>query len=87
MVAHQLNGSNEEALEVYDAMVEATNKDGATPQEQSQIALNVVNLCMNMGDHEEGLRRLDKAFYVKVLSPRGEASQLRGELYWKDRWV
>lgn len=78
MVAHQLNGDNEEALDVYDAMVGAMNTDGATAGEKAQIMLNVVKLCMTMGRDADGLRRLEKAYRDKVLSPRGESSQLKG---------
>jgi hypothetical protein len=35
---------------------------------------------MEGGKHEEAIRRLDKGLADKVISPRGEASQLKGEL-------
>lgn len=80
MVAHQLNGNNEEALELYDAMVGTINADGASPSEKAQIMLNVVKVCMEMGRDGDGLRRLDRAIRGKILSPRGEVTQLRAEM-------
>ncbi|GFZ49424.1 hypothetical protein JCM24511_07544 [Saitozyma sp. JCM 24511] len=80
VVAHHLNGDTDEALRAYDGFAECTQTDGATGPEKSQVCLYIVKLCMEGGKHEEALRRLEKGLADKVISPRGEASQLRAEL-------
>jgi peptide alpha-N-acetyltransferase len=79
MVAHHLNGDIAEALEAYDGLEGCMKSDGATPVEQSQVCLYVVKLCVEGKRYEEGLKRLEEGLAEKVISPRGEASQLKGE--------
>lgn len=79
MVAHQLNGDNEEAIKVYDGMQSTIQTEGASQTEQSQLALNIVKACIAAGQPEDALRRLDSAIEGKTLAARGEATQMRGE--------
>jgi tetratricopeptide (TPR) repeat protein len=80
VVAHHLDGDIDEALRAYDGFADCMQTDGATGPEKSQVCLYIVKLCMEGGKHEEALRRLEKGLADKVISPRGEASQLKGEL-------
>jgi peptide alpha-N-acetyltransferase len=79
MVAHQLNGHHEEAIKVYDGLKSTIQTEGATPAEQSQLALNIVKACIAAGQPEDAVRRLDSAIEGKTLAARGEATQIRGE--------
>lgn len=78
IVAHHLNGDPEEALEVYDAFVNTVKNDGFTAPERAQVAVYVVRLCMDAGDYEDGLRRLESGLRNGSLHPRGEVTQLKG---------
>lgn len=78
VVAHELNGDYEEALRVYDDFASCVQDDGATGPEKSQIRLYIVKLCVKAGKFEDGLRRLEDGFASKIISPPGEASQLKG---------
>lgn len=78
MVSHHLNGDPGSALDVYDAFISCVKQDGGTGPEKAQVALYVVKLCMEAGRYDEGLDRLERGFLRKVISPRGEATQLKG---------
>ncbi|EIW67336.1 hypothetical protein M231_02521 [Tremella mesenterica] len=80
MIAHDLNGDIEEALQVYDGYVSMVYKEGMSPSEHSQVCLYVVRLCMEAGLDVQGLDRLEKAFRDGVVSPRGEATKLKAEM-------
>lgn len=79
MVAHHLNGDIDSALDVYDGLISCVKEDGGTGPEKSQVILYVIKLCMEAGKYEDGLNRLERAFLRKLISPRGEATQLKGQ--------
>ena len=79
MIAHELNGDIEEALEVYDGYISCVKSDGSTGPEKAQVCLHVVRMCMKNGDYEDALSRLDRGLRNDVISPRGEATVLKGQ--------
>ena len=78
MIAHQLNGDIDEALETYDGLMSCVKTDGATGPEKSQTLMHVIKMYMEAGKMAEGLRRLEDGLRDGVISPRGEATQLKG---------
>jgi peptide alpha-N-acetyltransferase len=78
VVAHHLNGNPTEAIEVYDAYASTIAKDGASGPEKAQILQYVVKLCIDANMLDDGLRRLEAGLQSRVLSPRGEVTQLKG---------
>ena len=80
MVAHHLNGDIPAALEVFDGLKSCTKEDGGTGPEKAQTLLYVIKLCTELGSNEDALNRLEKGLDSKIISARGEVSQLRGEL-------
>ena len=78
MIAHELNGDTDEALEVYDALMACIKNDGATASEKAQLLLFVVKICVDAGKVEKGLQRLEAGLQDGVLSQRGEVTQLKG---------
>jgi len=79
MVAHHLNGDIPAALEVFDGLKSCTKEDGGTGPEKAQTLLYVIKLCIEQGNNEDALSRLEKGLESKIISPRGEVSQLRGK--------
>jgi hypothetical protein len=86
MVAHHLNGDIPAALEVFDGLKSCTKEDGGTGPEKAQTLLYVIKLCIELGSNEDALTRLEKGLDSKIISARGEVSQLRGELEPDIRW-
>lgn len=80
IVAHHLNGDPDEAVEVFDGFERTAQTDGMTPQERAQLHQYVIRLCIEAGELEDGLRRLESDLVTGKLSPRGEVTQLKGEL-------
>ena len=80
MVAHHLNGDIPAALEVYEGLKSCTTKEGGTGPEKAQTLLYVIKLSMEQGDDEGALRRLQEGLESKIISPRGQVSQMRGKL-------
>jgi len=79
MIAHQLNGDLNEALNTYDGLISCVKSDGATGPEKAQTLMHVVKICMEAGNMADGLRRLEDGFREGVISRRGEATQLHGQ--------
>jgi hypothetical protein len=80
VVAHHLKGDIDEALEIYDGYMSTIKTDGATGPEKAQVLLYVVRMCMEAGHDRDGLGRLEMGIRNEILSPRGEATQLKGIL-------
>jgi len=78
MVAHHLNGDIPSAIETYEALQSCINVDGGTAPERAQTALYVIRLCIEQGDYENALKRLDTGLSKKVINARGEISHMRG---------
>jgi DNA-binding SARP family transcriptional activator len=78
MVAHHLNGDIPSAIETYEALQSCINVDGGTAPERAQTALYVIRLCVEQGDYENALKRLDTGLSKKVINARGEISHMRG---------
>lgn len=79
MVSHELAGDVEEAVRVYDGLQSTLAKDGATAPEKAQTLMHVIRLCVKAAKFEDALERLEKGFRDGVISPIGEASQIKGE--------
>jgi DNA-binding SARP family transcriptional activator len=79
MVAHHLNGDIPAALDVYEGLKSCTTKAGGTGPEKAQTLLYVIKLSMEQGDNEAALSELQEGLERKIISPRGEVSQMRGE--------
>lgn len=80
VVAHHLNGDIPAALEVYDGLQSCQNKEGGTAPERAQTYLYVIKMCIEQGEYEDALRRLEAGIEKKIISPRGEVTQLKGEV-------
>ncbi|WWD18986.1 hypothetical protein CI109_103443 [Kwoniella shandongensis] len=80
MIAHQLNGDPEEALEIYNGYRTILKNDGATAPEKSQVLLHVIRLCIEAGQEQEGLEKLRQGIRDGVISPRGEVTQLKAQI-------
>ncbi|KAK8854865.1 hypothetical protein IAR55_003604 [Kwoniella newhampshirensis] len=80
MIAHQLNGDPEEALEVYNGYRGILQTDGATAPEKSQVLLHVIKLCIEAGHEQEGLDKLRQGVRDGIISPRGEVTQLKARI-------
>jgi hypothetical protein len=78
MVAHHLNGDIPAALDVYEGLKSCTTKSGGTDPEKAQTLLYVIKLSMEQGDNEAALSELQEGLERKIISPRGEVSQMRG---------
>jgi len=78
MISQQLNGDFEEALETYDGLMRCIKTDGATGPEKSQTVMHVVKIRIEAGKLGEALQRLETGFREGIVSPRGEATQLKG---------
>ncbi len=78
MISHQLNGDLKEALEVYDGLMSCMKTDGATGPEKAQTLMHVIKMCIEAGQLEDGLRRLESGLRDGVISSRGEVTQLKG---------
>jgi len=78
MVSHQLCGDLDEAIKVYDGYVSTVKDEGASRTEQSQILLHVVKMCDEAGRTQEAYQRLEKGLRDETISPRGEASSIKG---------
>ena len=78
VVAHHLNGDIPAALEVYDGLQSCQSKEGGTPPEKAQTYLYIIKMCIEQGEHEDALRRLEAGIEKKIISPRGEVTQLKG---------
>lgn len=83
MIAHELNGDLEEALEVYDGYVSCVKSDSSTEPEKAQVCLHVVKMCMKNGDYEDALSRLERGLRNDVISPRGESTVLKAKILGK----
>ena len=79
VVAHHLNGDIPAALEVYDGLQSCQNKEGGTAPEKAQTYLYIIKMCIEQGEHENALRRLEAGIEQKIISPRGEVTQLKGQ--------
>jgi peptide alpha-N-acetyltransferase len=79
VVAHHLNGDLEEAVEVWDAFERTVKNDGFAPTEKAQMGMYVIRVCMESGDYEDGLRRLESGLRNGSLHARGEVTALKGE--------
>jgi peptide alpha-N-acetyltransferase len=84
MVAHHLNGDIPAALEVYEGLKSCTSTEGGSGPEKAQTLLYVIRLCIEQGDNEDALKRLQEGLEQKVISARGEVSQMKGELHDRD---
>lgn len=80
MVSHELAGDLEEAVRVYDGLQSMVQKDGASGPERAQTLLHVIDICMRAGKYEDALERLEKGLKEEVISPRGEASEMKGNI-------
>lgn len=79
VVAHHLNGDIPAALEVYDGLQSCSTKEGGTAPERAQVYLYIVKMCIEQGEHQDALKRLEEGVEKKIISPRGEVSQIKGE--------
>ncbi|WVR07434.1 hypothetical protein IAU60_004475 [Kwoniella sp. DSM 27419] len=80
MIAHQLNGDLDEALEVYNGYCGIVQKDGATGPEKSQVLLHIIRICMEAGKDQEGLDKLRQGVRDGIISPRGECTVLKAQM-------
>ncbi|OCF40829.1 peptide alpha-N-acetyltransferase [Kwoniella heveanensis CBS 569] len=80
MIAHQLNGDLEEALEVYNGYLSTLQKDGATGPEKSQVLLHVIKICIEAGKDQEGLDKLRQGVRDGVISPRADDLTLPAQM-------
>lgn len=78
MIAHELAGDYEEAIRVYDGYQTTLKKDGASPTEQAQTLMHVIQLCMSAGKFEEAENKLEQGLKDGTISSRGEASSVKG---------
>ncbi|KAL1413384.1 hypothetical protein Q8F55_001146 [Vanrija albida] len=80
MVSHELVGDYDEAIRVYDSLQDTLKKDGATAPEQAQTLLHVIKVTIQAGKFQDAKDRLDKGLRDGVISPRGEASEIKAHL-------
>jgi peptide alpha-N-acetyltransferase len=74
-----LNGDIPAALEVYEAYQSCVNVEGGTGPEQAQTALYIIRLCIEQGNYEDAIKRLEKGLESKTINARGEISYMKGE--------
>ncbi|ORX38583.1 NMDA receptor-regulated protein 1-domain-containing protein [Kockovaella imperatae] len=80
IIAHHLNGDMTEGIEVYDQYLGIVKNDGATSSEKAQLLMHIITMCMEAGQWDDALRRLENGLKDGVLSTRGQVTQLKAEI-------